>query len=139
MSFNTLPIHKNLRANTNTCNKKKKNTKIQKIIQYFTIIVMAVIIGRLANSFVLMTWRNWNSLPASIFPITYHITSKSSKPRCLNSYISSLSLDQFPLLFGKVRIFRVHPLLYSIALKKIKKWSQFLINLLISFISLLLL
>ena len=48
-----------------------------------------------ANTFVSMSSRNWNSLPAFIF--------KPSKPGFTNTYASTLSLDQLSLLFSIFR------------------------------------
>ena len=57
-----------------------------------------------ANTFVPMISRNWNSLPASIFPSTYNL--QTFKIACTNTYASTLSLDQLSLLFGNARVFR---------------------------------
>ena len=51
-----------------------------------------------ADAFVPMTSKNWNSLPASIFPSTYNL--QTFKTGFTNTYASTLSLDQLSLLFG---------------------------------------
>ena len=56
-----------------------------------------------ANSFVPMTSRNWNSLPASIFSSTYNLqTFKTRVYKNLRLH----PLDQLSLLFSNARIFR---------------------------------
>ena len=57
-----------------------------------------------ANTFVPMTSRNWNSLPASIFPNTYNL--QTFKPGSTSTHASTLSLDQLSLLFGNTRLLR---------------------------------
>ena len=57
-----------------------------------------------ANTLVPMTSRNWNSLPASIFPRTYNL--QTFKSECTNTYPCILSLDQLSLLFGNARVFQ---------------------------------
>ena len=57
-----------------------------------------------ANTFVPMTSRNWNSLPASIFPRTYNL--QTFKTRVHKHLRLTLSLDQLSLLFGNARIVR---------------------------------
>ena len=57
-----------------------------------------------ANRFVPMTSRNWNSLPASIFPSTYNL--QTFKTWVHNTYASTPSLEQLSLLIGNARIFR---------------------------------
>ena len=55
-----------------------------------------------ANTFVLMTSRNWNSLPASIFSNSYNL--QTFKTRVHKHHASTLSLDEFALLFDNARV-----------------------------------
>ena len=60
-----------------------------------------------ANTFVPMTSRNQNSLPASIYPSTYNL--QTFKSGCTNTYASTtLSHEQLPFSLVKQGSFEIH-------------------------------